>query len=138
MPELTPADLDLYTKGRLPVDDVETNRILQRALRAARRYCEWHVTPVKMGDVVTLDGPGHRLLMLPTMKLITLNSVMEDGAALDVSKLKVSAGGPVRVRKDGWCRWSHEYSSIIVNMDHGYTEDEADDWRLAVLDACDR
>jgi hypothetical protein len=148
MAELTPADLDLYTNGRLPANEVETNRILQRALRALRSYCEWHVTPVKTGDVVTLDGSGQRMLMLPTQKLVTLTSVVEDGVALNVADLRASQTKPVVLRKKwttgniGWAasqtRWSCDYSSIVVTMTHGFTEAEAEDWRLAVLDACDR
>jgi hypothetical protein len=35
-------------------------------------------------------------------------------------------------------RWSSGYSAITVNMTHGYDEVDAADWRLAVLDACER
>jgi hypothetical protein len=157
MAELTAADVELYTRGRLPASDIETTRILNRALAGARRYCEWHVTPIRTNQTVTLDGPGHRVLMLPTMKLQALNSVSEYDAAtnittvLDLTTIAISAGGPVRLRKK-WIvgssptvglglwglRWTHEYSGVVVNMDHGYLESDAEDFRLAVLDACDR
>ena|SRR5947209_376409 len=149
MPELGPADVDKYTKGRLPASDSETQNILNRALAAARRYCEWHVTPQHTGDTVVLDGPGSRVLMLPTLKLQKLNSVVEDGIPLDLTTLAISAGGPIRLRKNvsgvpsdalSWrtLRWTHTYSGIVVNMDHGYLEADAEDWRMAVLDAVDR
>lgn len=165
MAELTAVDVELYTRGRLPASDVETTRILYRALAAARRFCEWHVTPIVTGDVVTLDGPGHHLLMLPTLQLQKLNSVtetwwnMQNGVftpnptVLDLNSIEVSSsgaeshpgGGPVRLRKrfqfgsGPWgLRWSRHYGSIVVNMDHGYLESDAEDFRLAVLDACDR
>ena len=54
---------------------------------------------------------------------------------------------PVLLRKPGWGgwglgrhfgpRWSCEYSSIVVTMTHGIVEDEAEDWRFAVLAGCD-
>lgn len=155
MAELVASDVELYTKGRLPASDVETTRILNRALAAARRFCEWHVTPIRTNQTVTLDGSGNRVLMLPTLKLQALNSVSEYQAvtntqlALDVTTIAVSAGGPVRLRKKLivgssptlglWgLRWTHQYSGVVVNMDHGYLESDAEDFRLAVLDACDR
>jgi hypothetical protein len=143
MPELTAADVELYTKGRLlssGSDGVETTRILNRALAAARRYCEWHVTPVKAIHVVTLDGPCGRVLMLPTLRLAPngLTSVVEDGVTLNLADIRVSAGGPVRLRKKSRARWSSNYSSIVVTMTHGYLEADAEDWRMAVLDAVDR
>src|ERR1700733_2175357 len=105
MAELVASDVELYTRGRLPASDVETTRILNRALAAARRYCEWHVTPLVTGDVVTLDGPGHRLLMLPTLQLQKLNSVTEtwwniqngvstpNPVVLDLNSIEVSSPG---------------------------------------------
>jgi hypothetical protein len=155
MAELVASDVELYTRGRLPASDVETTRILNRALAAARRFCEWHVTPIRTNHIVTLDGPGNRVLMLPTLKLQVLNSVTEYQAvtntqlALDLTTIAISAGGPVRLRKKMivgnsptlglWgLRWTHQYSGIVVNMDHGYLEADAQDFRTAVLDACDR
>jgi hypothetical protein len=164
MAELTAADVDSYTKGRLPASDPETIKILNRALAACRRYCEWHVTPQVTNDVVTLDGPGNRVLMLPTMQLQQLNSVTEYNqitgtqVALDLTTIEISAGGaasmpnnaPVRLRKKMvpgavpppvglWgLRWTHHYSGIVVNMNHGFLEAQAEDWRNGVLDACDR
>jgi hypothetical protein len=139
MPELTAVDVDLYTKGRLPASDPETSRLLNRALAAARRYCEWPVTPPAT-RTVTLDGPSGRVLMLPTLALVTLTSVVEEGISLNiVTDLDPpSAAGPVRLRKKSGARWSCKYSSIVVTMTDGYTEAKADDWRLAVLDAVDR
>jgi len=139
MPELTAADVELYTKGRLSASDPETTRLLNRALAGARRYCEWPVTP-PASRVVTLDGPGGWVLMLPTLRLVTLTSVVEEGITLSlVNDLDPpSAAGPIRLRKKTHKRWSCKYSSIVVTMTDGYPEAEADDWRVAVLDAVDR
>jgi hypothetical protein len=145
MGELTSADVDLYTNGRLPADDALTTVTLNSALAAARRYCEWHVSPVRT-ETKILDGPGHHLLLLPTQRLVSLNSITEDGVTLSVGTLHISADGPVRVAKGAnphlpyrfSPRWSSGYSAITVNMTHGYDEVDAADWRLAVLDACER
>lgn len=138
MAELQPSDLDAYTRGRLPAAEPETQKILDRSLAAARRYCEWPVTPPIANDVVTLDGLGGRVLALPTLKLSALHSVVEEGTSLDVSAIYKSAAGVVRLRKASGACWSRRYSGIVVTMTHGYDETKAEDFRLAVLDACDR
>lgn len=89
------------------------------AWSAARRFCGWHVTPVWVGHTVTLDGPGSPLLVLPTLRLVELTSVVENGVALNVTTdLHVSARGLVR-KKSGAC-WSGVYGSIVVTMTHGF------------------
>lgn len=144
MTELTPADVESYTQGRILAADAETPRLLARALNGARRYCEWHVTPVIANDIVILDGTGDRLLVLPTKNLRELHSITEGGNAVDITQVAPSAGfgrwsrGIVRLRKPWPQKWASGYSSITVNMTHGYDETEAEDFRVAVLDACDR
>jgi hypothetical protein len=131
--ELTPADVEQYTKGRLLAADAETTRLLTAALRGVRRYCGWRVTPIG-AETVTLDGPGRQLLSLPTLSLVELQSITEDGVALDISTLRSSKTGLVR-KKSGAC-WSHHYGAITVTMNHGY--DNAWDWQAAVLELIDR
>ena len=84
MPELTTADVEQYTGGRLDKDHPETISLLARGLGAARRFCGWHVTPVQTDTDRVLDGPGSRLLRLPTLRLNALTAVTEDGTELDM------------------------------------------------------
>lgn len=140
MPELTVDDVIQYTNGRLE-DNEETERMLAVALATARRYAGWHVSPVILGDEVTLDGPDSRILWLPTKKLVELNSVEEDGFTVSLTDLRWSATIPesqVRMRKRSTGFWSGDYQAIVVDMDHGYTEDEAADWRQAILTMVDQ
>lgn len=137
MGELVPADVELFTGGRLLASDPEVQRMLDAALAAARRECGWHVTPVRLADTVVIDGPCSRMLDLPTRKLLVLTSITEGGTLVSLDSLRVSAAGPrdrpVMVRKRSGAYWSCEYSDIEVVMDHGFTEVEAVDWRRAVL-----
>lgn len=95
------------------------------ARSAARRFCGWHVTPVRE-DVVDLDGPGSGLLVLPTLRLVALTKVVENGVELDVNDLFVSARGLVRKRSGAW--WSGNYGAIVVTMTHGFPDTvDADD-----------
>ena len=129
---LTAAAVATYTGGRL--DEAAAQVWLPRGLARVRRWCGWSVTPVVTGDVVTLDGPGSRLLVLPTLKLGALTAVTEDGTTVDVGDLQWSARG--LVRKSSGASWSADYGSIVVTMTHGF--DAAPDFDVAVLSVIDR
>ncbi|OIN79805.1 hypothetical protein BMG05_16585 [Mycobacterium malmoense] len=130
---MTPDDVEQYTTGRLAASDPETARLLTTALAAARAYCGWRVTPVAV-ETITVDGPGSRLLSLPTLQLVELQAVTENGVELDIDELHWSKAGLVR-KKSGH-RWSHRYDAITVTMNHGY--DNAWGWQSAVLELIDR
>lgn len=145
MPELSPTDVASFTGGRLAADDPEVQKMLNAALAAARRHCGWHVSPVLTDDPVVIDGPGSRILNLPTRKVLDITSITEDDTVLDVTGVRWSAGGPpgalarptsARKKSNGW--WSCNYQGIEVVMTHGYTEAEAADWRYAVLSMVDQ
>ena len=143
MAELSVVDVEDFTSRRLSSDDPEVERMLAAALVTARQYCGWAVTPVITDDAVTLDGPGSRILALPTRKLVELTSVSENGTPLSLDSLSAAPGGPpgrsrpAVVRKQGGGWWGSRYQSIDVVMTHGYTEAEAVDWRYAVLSMVD-
>ncbi len=144
MAELSVSDVEDFTNGRLRSDDPEVARMLEAALVTARRYCGWAVTPVVTDDAVTLDGPGSRILILPTRKLVALTGISEKGRPLSLTSVSATPGGPpgftsrpaaVRKSSGGW--WGRDYQSIDVVMTHGYLEAEAADWRYAVLSMVD-
>jgi hypothetical protein len=134
MPELTTLDVELYTRGRLAEADANTARQLASALSLARRYCGWHVTPVKTDSLVTIDGPGGQLLVLPTLRLIQLAGLTEDGNTVDADTISASARGLLR-KKDGSC-WTDQLGGIDVSMVHGFAD--APEWQSAVLSYIDR
>jgi hypothetical protein len=132
--ELSPLDVENYTQGRLNRDDPETVRVLAAALGAARRYCGWHVTPVLSAVQMTVDGPGSPLLVLPTLRMVAMSSLTEDGVAVDLSTVRWSSRG--LVRKKNRCRWTCEYGGIVATITHGF--DDAEAWQSAVLSLIDR
>lgn len=134
--ELTPGDVAAFTKGRLAADDPLTATLLAMTLADARSFCGWHVTPVRTSAMVTLDGPGSGLLVLPTLRMTALISVVEDGTEVDLSTLAWSTRGLVRKRSGA--RWSGQFGSIDVEFTHGFTEADAAGWTRAVLSAVDR
>lgn len=135
MPELTVQDVELFTKGRLLASSVETARILDRAYATVRTYCGWHVSPVIADDVATLDGPDHVLLGLPTLHLVTLTEVVEDGVTLNLADLTSSVSGRLLVKKMPPRRWTSNLRAITVTMTHGFAS--APDFNQAVLELVD-
>jgi len=140
MAELSPADVEAFTDGRLAADDPEVARMLAAALVIARREAGWHVSPVVQGDTCLLDAPRSNILALPTLRVLDLIEVAEDEVALDLKQLRISGGRPPGGRGGAvTLRRKHHYygcwpaMTIAVTMDHGYTEDEAADWRHAIL-----
>ncbi|QBI98660.1 head-to-tail adaptor [Mycobacterium phage Bobby] len=131
--DLTPEDVESYTRGRISKDDPETARALAAALQRARRACGWHVTPVQE-ETVSLHGTGHGFIVLPTLKPVELLSVTEDGREVDLDDLYFLSEEPgVLYKKCGW--WCRE--KIEVTFTHGFTADEAVDFREAVLQVVD-
>ena len=95
----------------------------------------WHVSPVISGDIITLNGSGTNRLRLPTKKVVKINTITNDGVALDPANDVAldPESGNVLYRTSGV--WSNQIGGIVINMDHGYTETEAVDWRNAVLES---
>ena len=122
-----------YTRGRLDAADAETDQILARSLSEVRRWCGWHVTPARE-DSVVIDGPGGRLLRLPTLKLLTLTAITEDGVAVNLTDLEWSQTGVVRKTTGEF--WTSRLGGISVTMTHGL--DDAEDFETAIFSVADR
>ena len=137
MAELSVDDVIQFTGGRL-ADDDETQRLLDTALVLAREYCGWHVSPVREGDEIVMDGPGGTQLFPPTRNILELTEVINDGVPLEVGssaatpEVVVPASAPWKIVRTSGV-WSTQYSGIELTMTHGFTEIEAADWRQAVL-----
>lgn len=131
--EPTAADVAAYSLGRL-VEDTRTTLLLSGALAAARAYCGWHVIPERAGVVLTLDGPGAPLLVLPTLRLVEVTAMTEDGVTIDPATLEWSTRG--LVYKAGRGCWSRKFRGVVATIKHGFVE--APDFNAAVLAAVDR
>lgn len=130
--ELTPQDVEDYTQGRLLADDDETERLLAASLDRIRRFCGWHVSPVKE-DTAALRGSWHDYIVLPTMKVVSIESVKIDGRSIDPADIEQYTDEPgVLYRKNGhWC------GRVEIEYHHGYTADEAMAFRDEVLSLID-
>ena len=132
---LTTDALADYTQGRLDPDADETAAILERSLAEVRRWCGWHVSPVLTADEITLDGPGGRLLWLPSLRVVDLTALTEDGAEVDVDELEWSQSGLVRKPLTA-AEWTEKFRGITATITHGYAD--APDFEAAVFSVADR
>lgn len=131
MGELVYGDLPAAVLARFAGNSA-AQAAIDAALAAVRRYCGWHVSPVRTGDVLTdLDGPGGRVLSLPTLNLIATASVTELGVAVDVTTLDRSRRKGTLTKQFGY--WTCRDGAITATITHGFTEAEAADWRQAIL-----
>lgn len=87
------------------------------ACAAVRNYCGWHVAP-SITETIIMDGPGERILPLPTLHLTAVESITIDGRA--VTEPKWSQDGTVV----GW--WGCAPRSIMAEITHGYDVVPAD------------
>lgn len=142
MAELTVDDLIAYSGDRL-ADTDETQRVLDAAQAFVRNYCGWHVSPVRENDELVVDGSNARVLNLPTKKMLALHSIVEDGVTVfsdSEGSITVEPYWSVlgAVSKIGAGRWTWKPRAVTVEIDHGYTESEAADWRGCVLGVANR
>ena len=128
--DLSPFDVEVYTKGRLPADDPETQRALDAALATVRDYCQWHVTPVR-SETLTVRGRGYSDIKLPTKNIVSIESVTENGEPVDLDSITIWRNTLTKV-SGCWC------GVVEVALSHGFTADESANWRDVVLHIVDR
>jgi hypothetical protein len=125
--------VERFTNGRLGRDDPATLRQLEIALAAVRHWCGWHIAPVQTVEL-TLDGPGGKLLVLPTLNVRSVTRVTECGEYIDLGDITWSANG--RVAKRSAQPWTSEWRGITVEFTHGF--DRLPDLEAVVLSSIDR
>lgn len=89
-----------------------------------RGYCGWHIAPV-ITETVTLDGSGTHLMVLPSLQVVNLVSITNDGAPVDP---EWSRSGMVRLH----C-WTRRLRGVVAEVEHGFDE-WPDDLTAAMVD----
>lgn len=110
-----------------------------RAEAAVRAYCGWHVAP-ETDALLTLDGPGSPVLLLPSLHVTAVASVAENGELVDPADYSWSASGVVRRSRSAltiatWSGsgWTDALRGVTVAFTHGYQE-----WPLEVQAVVER
>lgn len=95
----------------------EADRLLQ-AEALVREYCGWHIAPLRTGIEVTVDGSGSQVLDLPTLMLLDVVSILEDGVTVALSDVQWTEAGYL------WraTPWTSELRGVVVTIDHGYED----------------
>lgn len=90
----------------------------QAATQAIRDYCGWHVAPV-ITATLTLDGTGTDTVLLPSRRVVDIESVKLDGTDLEAEGFEWSSDGLLRRRRG--C-WPERYRSLEVILRHGFED----------------
>ncbi|ALY08855.1 head-to-tail adaptor [Arthrobacter phage Galaxy] len=115
-PLVTPEEFSAWTNGKIAANDPRVEPLLRGASAGVRRYCGWHIAPV-LEETLDGDGPGGRLLILPTGRLLKLLTVDNGGEAVDPAAVDKSKSGMLELRAGAW---SSRLGSVSVRVRHGY------------------
>lgn len=109
MPELAP----LITAADL-IDRPDAAVVAEEVTAAIRDYCGWHVAPA-WSETLELDGPGGRLLTLPSLYVTAVAAVTVDGVTVTDYEWSTRRGQLGR-----WAGWPTGFGSITVTLTHGH------------------
>lgn len=114
---LTTAEFSTRTGNKIAADDPRIPGLIDGATKGVRRYCRWHVAPV-ITETRTFDGPGGNLLVLPSLHVVSVSRVVENGVALlEGVDFDWSENGEIL----RLCRpWTHRWRAIEVEFKHGF------------------
>lgn len=89
------------------------------AAARVRTYCGWHIAPVLVDDELTLDGSGGVIQPLPTLRLLGVTSIVEQGNDVPIIDpgLWTEAGYLWRS-----VPWTRQLRGIVATISHGYEE----------------
>lgn len=124
---------DLAGLMKATLDETQARLTLERVSGAIRGYCQWAISrQVLTGQV--FNAYGRRKLYLPTLHLVSVELVVEDGVTLttvpappavpyptDDAYVFTSYGALIR---NGF--WSNYYDGVVVDYTHGYLPSDAE------------
>jgi hypothetical protein len=111
-PFATKEQMEERTDGLIPKTRPFIDTALAAASQAIRNHCGWHIAPVV--EHVQYAG-GRDVVFLPTRRIATLVSVVNDGTVLDAGSLDFDEEtgqvfGP---------RWSSRRRGLVITYTHG-------------------
>lgn len=115
-PFVSAEEFSAWTGGKIAADDPRVLPLLAGASAGLRRWAGWHIAPV-LEETLTGDGPGGRLLILPTGRLLSVVSVDNAGETVDGAAVDISRAGMLDLR-DGW--WSARFGAVSARVRHGW------------------
>lgn len=125
---VTAEEFSAWTNGKVSASDPRLEPLLKGASAGLRRFAGWHIAPV-LEETLVGDGPGGRLLVLPTGRLISVVSIDNGGTVMDPLEVDPSKAGMLELRS-GW--WSSRFGAVSVRVRHGYDLADVEDVRQIV------
>ncbi|UVK62548.1 head-to-tail adaptor [Arthrobacter phage TaylorSipht] len=122
-PLVTAEEFSTWTGGKIAADDPRVAPLLAGASAGVRRFCGWHIAPV-LEETLVGDGPGGRLLLLETGRLLSVVSVDNGGEPVDAGAVDVSKSGMLELRAG---RWSSRFGAVSVRVRHGWDLADVED-----------
>lgn len=108
-----------YLKQDLDEFDAYTAQfLLDGASEAVQEYCGWHIAPV-LTETVIVDGTGTQIQTLPTLGLVSVETVSENGVSFDPAYLDWSTNGVLEKRRGGY--WTARRRGVVTGITHGLT-----------------
>ncbi|ADG97634.1 conserved hypothetical protein [Segniliparus rotundus DSM 44985] len=97
----------------LLADHGRAEQSLRAATAAVRDHCRWHIAPV-VAQTENVACDGGRVLALPTLRLVSVQSVTVDGE--QITGYRADPAG-LLVRESGWPE-----GTVTVEFTHGYDD----------------
>jgi hypothetical protein len=130
-PPLT-SDADLADFPGAPYPD----SIVRAAEASIRRDCgNWHITP-EYREVVVVECDSPFSLSLPTLRIVTVHSVIEDDTSTAITGCRIRKGGLLLPPRDGAVTRFVVGYTYTVELTHGF--ESADDLVPVVAARCQR
>lgn len=101
-----------------PADAYTAELLIDMATDDIRTHCGWHIAPT-VTETVTVDGSGGEVQTLPTLHLVDLIAVADDGTDLTVADVEWSVAG--YMKRPGY-RWTSRLRGVVAEIEHGYAE----------------
>jgi hypothetical protein len=103
------------------LDDARAQLLLDAVSDEIRDAVGWSITQEE-DQVATLDGRGDHMLLLPTLRLTSVASIVEDGQTLTVGDdyLVYTDGRLARMSGGRPARWTTTRQGVVVTYTHGY------------------
>jgi hypothetical protein len=110
---VTPEEFRLLTGS--DVEDDRAGELLAQASGLVRTWCGWHLA-ARLTQAVVVDGSGAETVALPTLHLVDLLAVTENGVPVELELVEWSTAGFL-IRRSR--RWTSRLRGVRAEILHG-------------------
>jgi hypothetical protein len=100
----------------IPLSTFDPESVLA-AESVIRDYCGWHIAPA-ISETLTLDGSGTYRMFLPTLRIKTITSIVDDGRTLLPTDFEWSE--KLGIVEKSRMPWTGKRRGVVIVLVHGY------------------